>query len=108
MPIARIAIQSDLTPLIALFSASEVSRHVEPYERAQEIWAKTLTRGGLFVFVSEAASNIVSTCMLITIPNLLRGGRQHGVIENVVTHPEFQGLGHGRAVIEAALAEAWR
>jgi GNAT superfamily N-acetyltransferase len=46
--------------------------------------------------------------MLVTVPNMLRGGRQHGFIENVVTRPEFQGRGHGRAVIAAALAEAWQ
>jgi len=42
-----------------------------------------------------------------TAPNLLRGGRGHGFIENVVTHPEHRGQGYGRAVIEAALTEAW-
>lgn len=44
--------------------------------------------------------------MLIVAPNLLRGGRQHGLLENVVTHPDYQSRGHGRAVVEAALAEA--
>ena len=46
--------------------------------------------------------------MLISAPNLLRGGQQHGIIENVVTHPGCQGRGHGRAVISEALAEAWK
>jgi GNAT superfamily N-acetyltransferase len=45
--------------------------------------------------------------MLITAPNLLRSGRQHGFLENVVTHPAFRGQGHGRAVVRAALEEAW-
>jgi GNAT superfamily N-acetyltransferase len=45
--------------------------------------------------------------MLITAPNLLRAGRRHGFIENVVTHPDFRGLGHGRTVVRAALAAAW-
>src|SRR5262249_39949465 len=48
-----------------------------------------------------------ATCMLVTAPNLLRDGRRHGFLENVVTHPELQGRGHGRAVVEAALAHAW-
>jgi GNAT superfamily N-acetyltransferase len=45
--------------------------------------------------------------MLITAPNLLRGGRRHGFLDNVVTHPKFQGRGHGRAVVAAALEAAW-
>jgi GNAT superfamily N-acetyltransferase len=91
--------------LLALFAASDVSRSAEPAER---IWAETLAREGLAVFVSDADARIVATCMLISAPNLLRGGQQHGIIENVVTHPGFQGRGHGRAVIAAALDEAWK
>ena len=40
-------------------------------------------------------------------PNLLRNGRGHGFLENVVTHPAFRGRGHGRAVVQTALARAW-
>jgi GNAT superfamily N-acetyltransferase len=108
MPAARLADAADLDALLALFAVSDVSRAVEPRARAEQIWQQTLARDGLAVFVSEADATIVSTCMLITVPNLLRGGRQHGIIENVVTHPNFQGHGHGRAVIAAALAEAWK
>ncbi len=108
MPAARFADAADLDALLALFAVSEVSRATEPRARAEQIWQQTLARDGLAVFVSDAEGNIVSTCMLITVPNLLRGGRQHGIIENVVTHPDFQGRGHGRAVIAAALAEAWQ
>jgi GNAT superfamily N-acetyltransferase len=108
MPSARLAHEDDLGALLALFAASDVSRSAEPAERAERIWAETLAREGLAVFVSEAESSIVATCMLITAPNLLRGGQQHGVIENVATHPDFQGRGHGRAVIAAALDEAWK
>ena|SRR4029079_16660877 len=105
MPNARLANAGDLDALLALFAASDVSRSAEPAER---IWAETLAREGLAVFVSDADAQIVATCMLISAPNLLRGGQQHGIIENVVTHPGFQGRGHGRAVIAAALDEAWK
>lgn len=108
MPNARLAVAADLDALLALFAASDVSRSAEPSARAEQIWAEMLAREGVAVFVSEADSKIVSTCMLITTPNLLRGGRQFGIVENVATHPGFQGRGHGRAVIAAALAEAWK
>jgi hypothetical protein len=45
--------------------------------------------------------------MLVVAPNLLRGGRRHGFLENVVSHPELLGQGHGRAVVQAALVHAW-
>jgi GNAT superfamily N-acetyltransferase len=107
MPKARLAQASDLERLLDLFLVSEVSSIAEPPGRAERIWSETLTRKGVAVFVSDAGAKIAATCMLITAPNLLRSGRGHGFLENVVTHPEFRGLGHGRAVVQAALTEAW-
>lgn len=107
-PIARAARESDLPSLLRLFAASEVSTAAQPLSRAEEIWRETLGREGVTVFVSELDGEVVATCMLIVAPNLLRGGRQHGFIENVVTHPEFRGRGHGKAVMNAALDHAWR
>jgi GNAT superfamily N-acetyltransferase len=107
MPIARLARTSDLPSLLALFAASEVSMAAEPRERAECIWQETLARPGVYVFVSDVRDRIAATCMLITAPNLLRSGRCHGFLENVVTHPDLRGCGHGRAVIQAALARAW-
>jgi GNAT superfamily N-acetyltransferase len=107
MTITRLVNADDLSALLALFADCDVSQSAEP-ERARKIWSQILAREGLFVFVSDENNRIVSTCTLITAPNLLRGGRQHGILENVATHPDFQGRGHGRAVIAAALAEAWK
>src|SRR5262245_17669 len=74
MHTARTARVADLEPLLALFRASEVSSAVEPLERADEVWRQTLSHNGVTVFLSESEGNIVATCMLITAPNLLRGG----------------------------------
>jgi len=107
MTTARLARASDLAPLLALFEVSEVSAAAQPLKRAESIWRETLAQAGVFVFVSDDGLRIAATCMLVTTPNLLRQGRRHGFLENVATHPEFQGQGHGRAVVEAALAQAW-
>lgn len=107
MQLSRQAQASDLELLLELFRASEVSAAAEPLERAKQIWSETLATKGVAVFVSEAGSQIISTCMLITAPNILRRGRGHAFIDNVVTHPAFRGRGYGRAVVEAALNEAW-
>lgn len=104
---ARLVNADDLGALLALFADCDVSKSAEP-ARAEQIWAQTLAREGVAVFVSDMDSRIVATCMLITTPNLLRGGRQFGILENVATHPDFQGRGHGRAVVAAALGEAWK
>jgi len=107
MPTARLALEGDLASLLALFAASEVSAHVQPIERAREIWAETLAGDAADVFVAVEGERVAATCMLITAPNLLRGGRRHGYLDNVVSHPDFRHGGYGRAVVEAALRAAW-
>jgi GNAT superfamily N-acetyltransferase len=107
MPIARLAHDADLPPLLSLFAVSEVSAAAQPREHAEQIWRETLAQRGLHVFVSEHHGRIVATCMLITAPNLPRAGKCHAFLENVVTHPELRGRGFGKAVVQAALAHAW-
>ena len=107
MPVARLARFSDLPSLLALFEVSEVSGVAQPRERAENIWRETLMQPGVNVFVSDDRHRVAATCMLVTAPNLLRGGRRHGFLENVLTHPELRGLGHGKAVVRAALIHAW-
>ena len=107
MPAARLALASDLPSLLLLFAVSEVSPAARPQDRAERIWQATLAQQGVHVFVADHGSRIAASCVLITAPNLLRGGRCHGFLENVVTHPELRGRGYGKAVIKAALAQAW-
>ncbi|HEX3943319.1 MAG TPA: GNAT family N-acetyltransferase [Rhizomicrobium sp.] len=107
MPIARLARASDLSSLISLFDVSEVSAVAQPRERAESIWQETLAHQGVYVFVSDDHDRVAATCMLVTAPNLLRAGRRHGFLENVVTHPVLRGRGHGKAVVQAALVQAW-
>ena len=107
MTAARLAQISDLASLLDLFAVSDVSPTAEPRERAECLWRETLAQPGTYVFVADDGERIAAPCMLITAPNLLRRGRRHGFLENVVTHPELRGRGHGKAVVAAALAHAW-
>ena len=107
MPVARLARTSDLASLLSLFAVSEVSAAAQPQERAERLWQETLAQPGVFVFVAEDGDRVAATCMLVTAPNLLRGGRHQAFLENVVTHPELRGRGYGKAVVQAALAHAW-
>ena len=107
MATARRARLPDLEPLLELFRASEVSAIARPADKAQRIWSQMLAHPGVAIFVAYRSDRIAATCMLITAPNLLRGGRGHGFLENVVAHPEYRGQGYGRAVVMAALSEAW-
>lgn len=62
---------------------------------------------GLRHFGLFRGAQLIASCNLAVIPNLTRGGRPYGVIENVVTHADHRGQGHGQGVIRHAIAQAW-
>ncbi len=100
----RLALEGDLSGLLALFAASEVSlASADP----EAIWVAMLKHPGLSTFLVEEHGIIVATASLISAPNLLREGRGHGFLENVVTHSQHRGRGFGRVVVRAALDHAW-
>ncbi|QQN73008.1 GNAT family N-acetyltransferase [Croceicoccus sp. YJ47] len=107
MPAARLARMDDLPALLALFAACEVSPAARPPARAAAIWQETMDSPFAHVFVAVAGQEIAATSMLVTAPNILREGRSHAFLENVMTHPAWRGRGLGRSVVAAALAHAW-
>jgi len=53
------------------------------------------------------AQELVASCTMAIIPNLTRGLRPYGLIENVVTHANHRRRGHGRSLLAHALSLAW-
>ena len=50
---------------------------------------------------------VTATCMLAIVPNLASGARPFGVVEHVVTLPQFRRQGLARLVLQFALDLAW-
>ncbi|MHA1931787.1 MAG: GNAT family N-acetyltransferase [Promethearchaeota archaeon] len=75
--------------------------------KLDSIWKEITTNPLLHYFVLELDNKIVSSCTLSVIPNLTRGGRPYGLIENVVTHAEYRRRGFGTSILQHALEVAW-
>jgi ribosomal protein S18 acetylase RimI-like enzyme len=101
--IVRRAVKQDLPEVLNLY------RHLHPHEAqletatAERVWSNLLTSSFVTVIVAQAAEQLVSSCTLAIVPNLSRGGRSYGVVENVVTHADHRRLGLGRRVLAYAL-----
>ena len=59
------------------------------------------------VLVAELNGSLVASCTLAIIPNLTRGARPYGLIENVVTHVAHRRKGIGTCLLRHALQIAW-
>ncbi len=106
--IIRRATHDDLADAQALYRELVGSIPIAEGERAAETWAALLSHPGSSVWVAELDGRLVSIASLHVLPNMTFGGRPYAMIENVVTLEAYQRRGLGRAVMEAAIEEAWR
>ncbi|MBP7701039.1 MAG: GNAT family N-acetyltransferase [Phenylobacterium sp.] len=106
-PVIRPATPEDLAGVLALYRQLNPGDPVLDVAGAAPAWAAVLGSGLTTPFVVEIAGRLVSSCTLAIVPNLSRGARPYGVIENVVTDEGHRRSGLGRAVLEAALDKAW-
>lgn len=98
----------DLDGLLALYAHLHIDDEPLP-SRAQvdAVAQQVLAQPGQCVFGGFADRELVCSCVLVTVPNLTRGCRPYGLIENVVTHAAHRGRGHGTTLLSAALQRAW-
>ena len=106
-PVIRPATSEDLAGVLALYRQLNPDDPVHDVASAGPVWAAVLGSGLTTPFVAEIEGRLVSSCTLAIVPNLSRGARPYGVIENVVTDAGHRRSGLGRAVLEAALDKAW-
>jgi GNAT superfamily N-acetyltransferase len=107
IPEIRPAKSDDLPRVLALYSQLNPDDPVLDISAADPVWSALLSCGLTTVFVADIAGLLVSSCTLAIVPNLSRGARSYGVIENVVTDVDHRRIGLGRAVLHAALDKAW-
>jgi len=105
--IVRSAAQDDLPGVLNLYQHLHLDDPQLETAVAERVWSTLLTSGFMTVIVADAAGLLVSSCTLAIVPNLSRGGRSYGLIENVVTHADYRRLGLGLQVLAHALDVAW-
>lgn len=105
----RPAEPDDLPGVLALYRQLNPDDPVVDPAAAAPVWSALLSSGLTTTFVAQAAGGqLIGACTLAIVPNLSRGARAYGVIENVVTDAGHRQKGVGRAVLQAALDKAWR
>ena len=100
--------ESDLAELLSLYKHLHVADEPAPSQaRVEAVWRELLANPRIRYFGVAIDSQLVSSCNLTVVPNLTRGCRPYGLIENIVTHAEHRSRGLGKAVLTQALSFAW-
>lgn len=99
---------TELNALIALYAHLHTSDDPLPEPAVVDaVWQELMANPRDRVFGVYVDDSLVSSCALTVVPNLTRGCRSYGVIENVVTHPTHRNRGYGKALLSHALSFAW-
>ena len=93
-----------------LSSLLELYQQLNPDDFIDEITAKNIWENiknqNIKYFVAKENGKIISSCYICVIPNLTRGGKSIGFIENVITDLEHRRMGIGKTVMENAIKYA--
>ena len=104
----REVIVQDLTTILELnHHLHEGEPCLEVTSTIKKVWEQFINDTRLHCFLAEYKGKAVASCVLDIIPNLTRGVRSFGVLQNVVTHKEYRGLGIGSLLNSHALNFAW-
>ena len=103
----RIASKTDLHPLLELYRHLNGDDPTLQENDASQIFDSLHNYTGSQIFIGEIDDAVVTTCTLIVIPNLTRGGAPYALLENVVTHKQYRKRGMACALLKAAVDSAW-
>lgn len=98
----------DLDDLLALYEhlhASDAPRPARPV--VEGVWRELVANTTYRYYGVFVEGSLVSSCTLTIVPNLTRGCRPYGLIENVVTHPAHRRRGYAKAILTEALEDSW-
>jgi GNAT superfamily N-acetyltransferase len=105
--IVRSIEQVELMQLLALYKhLHNDDPDVSNDKRLANLWQAIINDPTLYYLVIEADGMLVSSCVLAIIKNLTRNLRPYGLIEHVITHPDFRNKGLGSQVVQRAVAIA--
>ena len=101
--------EPDLSDLLQLYGHLHAGDEPIPsHTNVAAVWDSIQKNSAWKYFGVFIEGRLVASCTLSVIPNLTRGCRPYGVVENVVTHSDFRRQGHGRAILQHALSFAWQ
>jgi GNAT superfamily N-acetyltransferase len=100
----REATRADLPALLALYIDSGVdAAGSNDLEHAGAQWDAIHRIANARVLVAERDASVLGTLTLFILPLLAHGGAPEALVESVVVHPEAQGQGVGRAMMQHAM-----
>lgn len=92
----------DISQLLALYTHLHGEAAPAIDDEINAIWRNILQDPNHHVIVGAEGDAIVSSCVVVIVPNLTHGQRPYALVENVITHPAHRGKGHATQMLRCA------
>jgi GNAT superfamily N-acetyltransferase len=107
--IVREVQESELDALLDLYTHLHSKDDSLPARDVTEAtWQQIMSSDCFRYFAIELDDQLVSSCTITIVPNLTRGCRPYGLIENVVTRDGYRKQGLATRLLEQVLDFAWQ
>ena len=104
----RTAQKNDLAGLLALYTQLHGNAMPQFDETLETLWQRILDDPDQRILVGEKDGTIVSSCVLVIVPNLTHGQRPYALIENVITRETYRKQGCASQLLRHATETAAR
>ena len=94
--------ESDLNGLLGLYTQLHDNPIPQIDEKINKILADILNDKNHHILIGCIENRIVSSCVLVTIPNLTHSQRPYAIIENVITDENYRNKGYATEILNFA------
>ncbi len=98
----RDARRNDINQLLELYK----NLHNNPIplidDKIKAVWNKIIDDRDNHIILGCLNEKIISSCVLVVIPNLTHNQRPYAFVENVVTHEKYRNRGYASAILDYA------
>jgi len=98
----REAAKEDLEQLLELYTQLNDNVMPEFDGRLEDIWNRILADRDHHILVGLIGGRVISSCVVVIVPNLTRGQRPYALIENVVTDKAHRNKGYATQLLDCA------
>ena len=95
--------EKDLSSVISLFKQPEVDKDVLSIMPAQRIFNRIRNYPDYKIYVAKADHRIVGTFGLLMMDKLSHLGAKSGIVDDLMVHPDWQGKGIGKKMMQFAM-----
>ena len=92
----------DLPQLLELLTYLHDTTMPEIDKKLEALWCQITNDPNYHIFAGTIDGKIISSCVLIIVPNLTHNQRPYALIENVITHPDYRAKGYATSLLGQA------